>query len=88
MYIVLTFQTAGNLVTPKAFVYLKNKHIKKIFYRNCGNTMGIIRSLKQIKKKLTFGGKILESKMKERDPEENSYLKFIRDNLKTKFKVR
>lgn len=83
----MTFQTVGNLVSPKTFSYLKNKHIKKIYFRSNGNTMGIIKSLRSIKKKFTFYGTKPEIK-KEKEMVSNGHIKFIRDNLKTNFKVR
>ena len=62
----MTFQTVGNLVSPKTFSYLKNKHIKKIYFRSNANTMGIIKSLRNIKKKLTSYGNKPEVKNKDK----------------------
>ena len=84
---MLTFQTIGSLVSPKVFKFLKNKHIKKVIFKTNPGTLGLIHSLKHIKKQLTTNETILGyRKVKDNPgPGTSHMIKFIRDNLKTNF---
>lgn len=76
------------MISPKAFKYLKNKHIKKIIFKNSNGTLGIISSLKHIKKHLTTNEQYSGERKthKENNPGINTshMLKFIKENLKVK----
>jgi hypothetical protein len=89
VYIVLIFQTVGTLISPQAFKYLRGKYIKRILYKSDKKLecLGIINSLRHIRQQMTLQDCFMgERRLKDKDfMNSTSLIKFVRDNLKTKF---